>query len=558
MNKKLLLLLVVIWGLHACKSVKPIPQSFDASTISVFHSATRAYLKGDYETSKKTLLQLIQKAPNHSASYYLLAKINMVQKNYVELKKNLTLATQYDPTNEYYVSELAFIHSQSGEFKQAASLFMTLVERANPNPIHYYGAYENYLKARAFSKALDVLNAQEKKMGRTPTTALQRFNTLMVMGKEKAAESYVTEVYTAFPNDPLFLSTLIDFYLEKGNTQKAIPLLKNLCETDPENGMAKWLYGQFLLHSPDSLNSYSLLKDAVALNGPTIEQKSSFLLELQQRLGCTNETREITESFVNANPTELVGFTLLGDLYVQCNEIEKAQLAYAKALEINPNAYPIWQQRLYLLFSEEQWEVLNHESEQCIELFPMQAFPYLTSGIAKNKLGSSALAVKTLTTGLNYVTGKTNLKTEFLFQLALARASEGNVPSAIASFNKAFALDPDNLAMKIDALTAIIDNKQFLAFNDSLISACNKLGTSELKVKALEGRLYYVTQQHEKALTHLTSVMEEGCYWPFVFQWIGDCHAKLGNEHSATLFWRKAKEAEEKNHGMRKFEKIPK
>ncbi|MFN4910869.1 MAG: tetratricopeptide repeat protein [Flavobacteriales bacterium] len=558
MSKGLLLFLLIGLALTSCKSVSPPSYGVEPITIQDFHSATRSYLKGDYETAEKTLVQLLQKAPSHSASYYLLAKINVVKKNYDAVKKNLMMATEHDPTNQYYVSELAFLHSQSGEYKEAARLFMTLVKKENPNPIHYLGAYENLSKAKAYSKALAVVDEQEDKFGITPTTVLQRFNTLLAMGKERPAEEFLAETITSFRDDPLLLSTLIDFYLEKRDAQKAMPLLKLLCETDPKNGMAKWLYGQFLLHSSDSLRAFSILKDAVALEGPSIEQKSELLLKLQQTRGCTKETREITESFVAGNPREVVGYTLLGDLYVQCGEIDRAQRCYQQALELNPNAYPIWAQRLFLLFTESKWDVLELESEKCLTLFPVQAFPYLADGIAKNKLGKSGAALKTLKTGQNYLTGKGALKVEFLFQSALANASLGNTKAAINNFNSAFALDPNNNSMKLDALVEIIDAPPFFPFSDSLLSICKQEGLSDEKAQTIVGRRFYVTQQYEKALTHLSKVVQEGGDWWVTFQWIGDCHEKLGNKNSATLYWNKAKEIKMIKSETRNYIKYPK
>jgi len=80
MSKGLLLFLLIGLALTSCKSVSPPSYGVEPITIQDFHIATRSYFKGDYETAEKTLVQLLQKAPSHSASYYLLAKINVVKK----------------------------------------------------------------------------------------------------------------------------------------------------------------------------------------------------------------------------------------------------------------------------------------------------------------------------------------------------------------------------------------------------------------------------------------------------------------------------------------------
>lgn len=558
MNKYLLPVIFLCLGLNACKTAPPPVSKLEPSSINDFHSATRDYLKGDYESAHKTLIQLIQKTPNHSAAYYLLAKINLVQKNYPDLMNNLALATKYDPTNEYYASELAFIYSQAGDYKKAASLFLSLVNKENPNPIHYFGAYENLVKAKLYAKALEVIELQEKKFGPNPSTVIQRFNTLIAMGREKAAESFLTEICATYPNDPLFLSTLIDFYLDKGSDQKAFPLLKTLCETDPDNGMAKWLYGQFLLNTTDSLMAFTYLKEAVALEGPTIEQKAELLLSLQKNYGCTKATQKITESFVQANPNEVIGLTLLGDLYIQCNEVKKAQSAYSEALELNPNAYPVWEQSLYLLFTLGDWQALNVESEKCKELFPMQPFPYLTAGIAKNNIGNFQLAIQDLKAGQNYLSVKSTLKTEFLFQTGVANAALGNQSDAVGYFNKAFANDPLNIHLKVDALVEIIDKGEFNSFCDSILTDCKKLGINHFKLTAIACRQLFVTQQYEKALTCLSNTIKDGCNWYLAYRWLGDCHEKLGNRNSAQLFWEKANELEQIEIGKSKILTPPK
>ena len=148
--------------------------------------------------------------------------------------------------------------------------------------------------------------------------------------------------------------------------------------------------------------------------------------------------------------------------------------------------------------------------------------------------------------------------TDGLFQSALANASLGNTQAAIINFNSAFALDPNNSSMKFDALVEIIDKTSFLPYCDSLLSICKQEGLSYEKAQTIEGRRFFVTQEYEKALTQLNKVVQAGGNWWLTFQWIGDCHEKLGNKISADLFWSKAKEMKKVNFETRNYLKHPK
>ncbi len=380
---KLVLYFIILGALIGCKTVETTSSDGSIQVIQQYHEGLRAYLKGDYVVAENMANSVITLNPKHDGALYLLSKVYYDQGRLDESAKFLLKAGEADPKNTYLLSEIAFMYSSLDKHNEAGLIFEQLI-KSNPREMPYYfGGIENYLQAKNYKSALRIVSLQESIFGSTIESHLNRYKVYMAQDDPKKAIQQLEAGITAFPNEPLFLANLIDLYFQQNEHNKAIPLLEKLCETDPENGMAKMVFGDYLINTGQKERGEKFLAEAVLLEGPSIEQKAQILLAKHKSAGCTEENTTLFKTFAADNPNAIIGRTLLGDLYVKCNRPDLALTQYRIAVEIKPDAYPIWKQLLLITYKEELWDTLINISESCQALFPVQPMPFFNDGHSK-------------------------------------------------------------------------------------------------------------------------------------------------------------------------------
>jgi tetratricopeptide (TPR) repeat protein len=528
--------------LFSCKESQ-VPTSMQSLVVQNYHESIRLYIKGDYEKSLESSEKVLIEDPNHDAAHYLKSQIYMAVGKLDEASASLLLAGKADPKNTYLASEIAYMYSERGQFEKAAAQFEALILKFPSESIYYSGAYLNYSKAENHGKALSTLKKEEQVLGASPENSFNFYKTYLAWKKPKEAISALEKGMSLFPTEPLFLANLVDFYLQNNQIDKAIPLLDNLCIVDPENGLAKFLYGDYLINSGKTEKGEKLLGDCLFLNGPTLQQKFDILLSFQNKYGCTHSNKDRLVSFTQAYPNEALSFSMLGDLFVVCKEPKKAIEQYEKSLLLKPNAYPVWQQILFLLYQEELWDLLLAKSQSCVQSFPNQPFPYLTQAISLNKKSRYIDAEALSDMGLTLCVNQNNISSELTFQKAISRFNTGPTQEPLVLFHESLALQPNNLALKADAANEVLSNALFVTFADSLIEQCLKAEPKNAKFVAIKGRVLYTRNETLQAVKWIAEAMELGYPAKLGEEWLGDCYEKLGDKTKAKGSWNKAKAA---------------
>ncbi|NBV08283.1 MAG: hypothetical protein EBS09_04140 [Flavobacteriia bacterium] len=537
--------------LSACK-VTETPTTVQSLAVQNYHESIRFYLKGDYEKSLESLEKVLIEKPNHDAAHYLKSQIYMEEGKLDEASASLLAAGKADPKNTYFASEIAYMYGERGQFETAASHFEVLISKFPSESAYYYGAYQNYIKAANLGKALSTLKKQELAFGASPENCFNQYKTYLAWKKTKEAVRTLETGLSLFPTEPLFLANLVDVYLQNNQIDKAIPLLDNLCEVDPENGLAKFLYGDYLVQAGQIEKGEKLLGECLLLNGPTIQQKFDTFLSFQKKYGCTQSNKDLLTSFAESYPNEALAYSMLGDLFVLCKEPRKAIEQYEKSLPIQPNAYPVWQQILFLLYQEELWDPLLKKSETCMQSFPNQPFPYLTQAIALNKKSRFQEAEELCESGLLMCVNQNNIASELLFQKAISRFNRNLSKDAMILFNESFQLQPNNVALKADAANEILENALFVTLSDSLIEICLQTEPKNPKYLAIKGRVFYTRNDIPAAIKWIENALELGYPKKLGEEWLGDCFEKLGNKEKAKDHWKQALEAGNDTERLRK------
>jgi len=525
--------------------------------IMQYHVGLRSYLKGDYATAESASDRVLALNPIHDGALYLKSKIYYDQGQLNESAMYLIKASQADPKNEYLASEIAYMYSALGKYKEAGDTYKKLI-KSNPHEASFYfGAFENYLKGKDFKNALQIVDLQVSTFDISIESEINKYKVYIAQSDFKKAMQTLEAALTVFPNEPLILANLIDLYFQENEHNKAIPLLEKLCTADPSNGLAKLIYGEYLANTGQLEKGEKLMEEAILLEGPTIEQKAELLLEKQKKHGCTSENLLLFQQFVNQNPSELIGRTLLGDLYVICNNPTLALEQYHSAIQLKPEAFQVWQQLLLITYKEQQWDSLLTLSKSCEQFFPIQPMPFLTEAIALNKLENYQAAKKVIEVGSEYITANNpSIEAEFMMQRGVIAIHEGKLNDARKYFNNAITMQPENLFLMADIANESIMEKTLIPYADSLLKFCLDQDPINSKFMAINGRLLYEKGDYLLSKTWIEKAINNGYPEKFGEEWLGDCLLKTGDIQQAKTHWLKAKSLG--NNSVRLSEKLKK
>jgi tetratricopeptide (TPR) repeat protein len=548
-----LALLAVLVG---CKSPETSTSSSSSTAfleVQKYHEAVRSYFKQDYQSALSASNEVLKLNPNNDAALYLVSKIYFDQENWSDASNFLLKAGNADPKNQFITREIGYMYSVTGDFKKAGEIYEKLLRSYPYESEHYFACFENYLKAEDYKGASRVLSLEEKYLGNSIELCLNKYRIYQLQQQWDKARETLEKGLVAFSMEPRILAPLIDSYLEQKQTEKAMRLLKDLCFADPENGYARYLYGNYLTQIGQRAEGQRLINESLLLKGLPIEKKADILLNQNKTLGCEDETRKTTLAFLNQNPQEFVAYTLAGDLMLKCDEPYSALGHYLQALNLNPNAFPVWTPVLMIGFREEIWDSLLSNSSRCVELFPLQPFPHLMLGISLFKLNRMEEARLSFETGRNYVINDPDLEAHFMAYEVLT--SSINSASIKATLHGLFQKVPKNFVLKAEIAENLIPQKELVTFVDSLILNCIEHDPNQGYFMALKAKQCYSLANYSLAQEWMEKAIKKGYSERFGIEFLGDIAHIKGNKTLAKQLWESA--AEKGNYSYHLRKKIP-
>lgn len=512
-------------------------------------------MKLDFPTALSSANEVLSFNNQHDGALYLKSKILFDQGDFLESSHFLIKAGEADPNNPYLASEIAYMYSTLGQYNKAAETYEALIKKYPFETMNYYGAFENYLKAKNYKAAEKIIIIQEKQFGNTIETVLNLYSTKIDQKDYKRAIQILETGLESFPDEPQLLANLVDLYFQQNDQDKAIPMLEKLCKADPNNGLAKYIYGDYLINIGKADDGEALWAEAVLLEGLNSAQKSEILNLFQKKHACAESNRTLFQSYVQNYPNEISGRTVLGNFYYTCNDPENAAIQYKEALRIRPEEYSIWKQLLIIHFKEEQWDSLNLLSSECISLFPVQPLPQLTLAAALNKKGMFTDAKEAIEAGQALLLeNDPMISAEFLLQSGILSIGENNFKFAKTCFLKALSLQPNNLEMIAEIAKEALSAPAIFQFGDSLLTSGLAQEPNNPTLIATKAHAYILTNEIPLARIWIEKATING-YPSFKSEeLLGDCALKIGDKESAKLYFMNA--ISKGNHSDRIFKKL--
>lgn len=386
--------------------------------------------------------------PNSAASMFELANIYVSKGELISAKLLLEKATQINPDNHWYKLLLAQIYQNSNQYAEASQVYSALIKN-DPGNIDYL--YMNALLLSTggdYNGALKAYSELEKAMGYNEPIALAKQQLYRNAGKNKEAYAEIEKLIASNPGVPEYYGILADMYKEDENNTKALEYYNKVIEVDPSNGFVYFSLATLYFQKKEIEKGYDFAQKGFASPNVEIETK----IQLYLMLTSAPEEMRISDSQIESligliaetHPNDPRSFSIQADFMMQLQRVSEAREYMLKALEIDPNSYPLWEQ---LLIAENQlldFESMSKSSQRAIELFPSQPLLYVLNAVSNIQLKNYDQALKSLDNGQIYVIDNKNMESQFELYRAEAYYNLDKRSEAFSAFEKVIKNDPEN------------------------------------------------------------------------------------------------------------------
>lgn len=514
----------------------------DNTYIETFHAGVRLKSTGRVDEAIGKFQQCLIIRQDDDAVYYALSELELMRDNLDASANYIKKAAEIDPANTWYIQELAYMYLNRKDYPNAIKNFDKLIKKEPGNIDWLYGSAQASMEGGNLAKCMEAMNKIEDQMGINPQISLQKYSIYMDAGKKEEALNELVRAREVFPEDPSLIGTMVDYYYQINQPDKAANMLEKLVQADPENGRAHLALADIYQREGNEKKAFESLRKAFESDDVDIDTKMGILIKIHDTPGKIDpEIYKLVDLMVKKYPGEAKAHSINGDYLLSANKEEEALAAYKKALEFDGNEYPIWNQVLIMEYQQGKHEDLYQDSKRCLELFPTIGTVYLLNGVSANQTKRYSEAMEVLLVGQELVFNDNAIKAEFLGQLGEASFGLKEYAQGKEYYKNAMEIDPNSVLLKNNYAYRLANASIDLDLAESLIKQVLERAGSESQFLDTYGWVLFQKKEYAKAKSQFESAYAYNTSDETIMEHLGDVNFKLDDLDKALVWWEKAK-----------------
>jgi tetratricopeptide (TPR) repeat protein len=353
--------------------------NYDKAAFNYYYvEALKQKLLGNGGDALKYFEECLKINPNSDASYFQMAQVVVANGDIKSGKKFTSKALLIDTQNIWYLTMLAGLYYQEKNLDSAIICY----EKA----VKYFPEKENlqltlgnlYSENKNFDKANSIFDSFDKKYGVNETSTLSAIKNYMAEGKYDDAMSKISVLLKEYPEEVLLNGLQADIYRGKGDNKKALEVLNQLLERNPDNPQIQLSLVDLLL-AEKSYNDLFMLLNTVILNIKVgREDKISLLARLIEIPDLNKEWGDkliIAMMVLEANSKDDTIIPLLRpELMIKQDKLIDASVRLNEIIQANPDNYYAWEKLLVVYTQMKDYVKLVEKGEECATRFN-RSFP---------------------------------------------------------------------------------------------------------------------------------------------------------------------------------------
>ncbi len=542
-NKILLFFSLVVFASCGSKKATVVTDENHAKFQQYFYDGEKAKMAGNFETAIN-FFNTALKFEEVSAAHYEISKLCSQLPKFEKMgREHIKMAVAMEPTNSWYLKDLAYYEIYSGDIKEGIKHF-DLAVKYSSNPIPVLNEYLNVIGTYDMLQASMVLEKIAAIQGEDEDVARKRFELLSLQGKFKDAGMVLENFEKKNKVEDAYYFYLLEFYREYKLNAEAAKWLNYMKEKIPNNGKILLEESGELASNGNDAKSYELLKQSIK-SGDLGWYDAIDILKKYEELVAQDEKFlkplwEIFDLTFNQFKSEYQCLVQLSFVANHQDSLVRQEEMLNLAVQLYKSDVMVWQ---FLLENEKQlrkWKELVKIGNEALELFPTDAEVYYYTGLGYLKLHEYTKSLELLTTGRDLVIDDPNLLSQFYSSLGSVYFKMNNWSECENSFEQALIQNPDNA-------TALNNYAYFLG--QKKVQLDKAMGIVQYAVSMQPnnpiyldtfGFILFQKKQYEAAAKQLEIAVALNGNDQEIWEHLGDAYFMLGNEVKALECWNKA------------------
>lgn len=534
----------------ASKGEQELPISFsDKRRLdAAFSDGLIQKLQGNYPEAIDHFKRALDIYPNHAASHYEMAFVRSSMGRLAEALPYAEKAVSLEPQNEWYRLLLSKTLMDVGKFAESSASFRELVN-LKPGNIEYYFLWSSaLLHAGKIKEAMEVYDKIEGMIGISEELSLQKQRIYLSQNQTDKAIMEAEKLIRSQPDNPQYRLVLAELYFQMQQDEKAIEVCNKIFEKFPNEPETHLLLAKYYENTGKNQQAFTHVVKAFENPELDIDEKVKILVQYFNIPNTfkeeTAEAAKLIEILIETHPTDPRSYSLQGDFLTRDGKNQEARDAFRKALSYDKSKYPIWQQVMVLDEALNDFESMEKDSKEAMELFPAEPYTYVFNASANYQLKKYEESVKVLEAGKDYVAGDKKLLAQFYSMMGDSYHGLKDNAKSDEKYEKSLNLDPDNAIVLNNWAYYLSLRKENLDKAERMSRKSNQLVKDNPSYEDTYAWILYQQQNfeeakkwQERALQHTPGVNGT------LLEHYGDILFQLGQKDAALEYWLKAKES---------------
>jgi tetratricopeptide (TPR) repeat protein len=524
------------------------PALLEQRADSLFFSAERSKILGDYRTAITQFSDYLRLKKNNPTAYYELSRLFIEVRNPGYALGFARRAASMDTTNKWFQITLADAFGVNSMNDSAANVYDRLARKYPDSDEYLYNKGMFLAKAEKNAAALEVFDQLEKKTGVVEELAFQKQRLLLKLDRVDDAAAEIQKLINDNPGETRFYLVLGDIYSANDRREEAIAIYHTALGLDSSNPRALIALAGYAKKDGDHKAYWAYLTRAFANPEYNIDEKVAYVYPYLQMQGVDSsklkEGLALAQLVIQAHPEEAKAYALQADMYSQAGQLDSALVDYNRAVTLDSTRFSVWYQLMWIYSRREDSNNLLRVSTIVSNKFPKEFMGHYFKGVADFLLQNYPAAVDALNNALQSNNVEKSMRSDVYSLLGDAYHATGQHTLSDSSYDRALAIAPNDA-------TVLNNYSYYLSLRGEQLTKAESMSHRSLELEPSStnymdtyawvlfrlGKYDQAKQWMEKALQAKDAMQN-----PNMLEHYGDILFNLHEVDKALEYWQLAKE----------------
>lgn len=508
---------------------------------NLFFNAQLEKSRGNMAKAAQLFQECTVMQPGLMAAQYENARIQLeVFNNPSVAIAQLRLCIESDRENPWYHKLFADAQMAAGKYDVAAKSYARVYELNPDDADVLYDLAGAYMYGNKRREALEIWDKVEMYFGIYEELTAQKVQLCVLLKDEKRAGEELVKLASAYPSESRYWTDAVNFYLQSGDVDKGMDLLKKMLETNPNNGLAHYTLSEYYANKGDDAASYNELVKAFATHDVSVDQRIGVLLRYynatEVRKDWLSHAYELLDASLKIFPDEPKILSMRGDFKTREGDISGALADYKKVIQKGGSNKVVWERILELEYSLGS-EFFFDDSYSAMSYYPSMPEFYLFHAYACQLKNQHAEAVRTLRNGKELIIDNAAMSSGFYSALGDSYFHLGNAKECFEAMESALKYAPSDPLVLNNYAYYLAENKVTLEKAAAMSAKSNELMPNDPSYEDTFAWISFKQAKYELALQWIERSILHDPKQAEVLLHKGDILCKLGRINEALEAW---------------------